>query len=974
MAEKKYELSSAYVSILPSLAGLSDELRKQLSVAMPSMRDSLSSALQKSFSGASTGIGKLTSRLGSAISTGAGKAIRGAGKLLTDTFTTAGRTAGLALTTGVGAIGAQVVAGGFSRALGLNEAEASLKALGYSAGELDEIMQTASDSIDGTAYTLDAAVGASTAFLSAGITDQEELLSVLENTSKLADISGRSFEEMGQIMSKNAASGIVQWGDMVQIMDAGVPIQAELAKAMGITGQEVRDMASAGEISFADFNKAVQQIEFDSALYAAENATLAFSNVRAQLSRVGENLWTPLIDGAGPVFVQIRGWLADLQNNTAFTDLMERWANSVEKMYSRIQPSLDKVTDIFSSAESVSGFFDDFEDKTKSFRKNIEGMEGPVIGLGIALGSSLLSQLPIVGSMFGTIGIGVGILGGAFGQIIADSDMLQASLGGLIDSIGSLFTGADFSTEGMLGEIGDTLAGIVDQVSSFIESSGDSIDFGGILGSVLGGINAFLGVIADRGPEISDSITGLFGSIGDAFGKAEGMGIGDGLANTLVSLFTGVLGVVEGAIPVISNVLSLLTGIVTSDFVVGAFDVLVNLAEWVLSNEALLTTAAIALGTMFVAKKVAGPISAMMTWFQGFGKGGAAKAVGGKGIIASMTTGIQGLGALGLAALKASPGIMAGIAAIGLWIGEVALISWIMEETGGFNALLSLTGFIGDLFTQMTGTLVENGIILAAGIGIVSGHLATAIDNIWPVVEPILTFVLGGLLAALDTYASNFNTLAETVLTGITDIISAFGDSATAVSDGIGSLVDKFSQDGVQAGVGAGAMATGLFALSGALAALAAGNIISTVTGGFSGLWDSFKELMSGDDKSNQLMVLAETFQRVDSIIGKMPETWAAVSTNAFTAGRRIIGGLESGMQTQLSVTQSSILREIRSMMNRIQNEINSTQLYIQAPRMRGGSIPGYGGGGGTTVNNNTNINANTQNSRVLDQILNAAR
>lgn len=969
----KFELATAYVAILPSLEGISEGIEEQMRKAIPSARDTLASGLRGALPSATSGLSSVAGSIGGIVGRGLTTAVTSAGRLMADTFATAGRVAGTAITAGIGAVGAQVVGGGLQRSLNINQAESSLKALGYSGEEMAEIMETANKAVEGTGHYLDHAVTAANQFLAAGITNQDELLSTLQATGKLADMAGVSFGEMGSIMGKNAASGVVQWEDLVQIMDRGVNISSTLADVMGVTTNEVRSMAAAGEISFKDFNAAIQEIEFDSVLYAAENVTVAFNNVRGYLSLIGETMWDPIMDGAGPVFLQMQEWLIDLQANKGFEDAMQKWGDSVENFYAKIQPALDKISDWFGSSDNLSGFFDEFESKAENFKSNIKGMEGPVVGLAVAIGSAMLSQIPIIGNMFGGITVGVGLMGGALWQVYNDSEALQESVGRLGERLVDVFDSSEVDVEGGLGSIGDNLAGIVDNISLFIGGIETNFDLGGLIGSIIDNINSFLEVIYERGGEISTAIGGMFENISGAF-EGDSASLGEGLANTLVTLFTAVVDILGVAVPAIVSAVDMVTEVAASDFMQGVFGILANIATWVVGNEAILLSMAGILGTMFVVGKVAGPIMAVVKFFKGFGGAAAAPiAAGAKGLGTAIGAGIQALSAVGMSILTAVPGILAGIAGISAIIIAVGAISWVFSNFGVYDELLNLATFLGELLQNIAHSIASTGVIIVAAIATMSGDIATVIENIWTAVEPILEFAFGSILTAFETYADKLIEAASVILDGVVGIIEASGNAVEQVTNGVSGLIETLDENGMGAAINAGALAGGLFSLAGALTAMAAGNMINSISNGLGNLWEGFTGFVSGNDGGNELLELAEVFSEVSSIIEAMPEDWIKAGDNAYTAGVRIITGLDRGMSSQLRSVEVDILSQIRKMMNNIQAEINSHQLYIRMPDTRFGGGRGYG-----TVNNNTNnnttINANTSNSRVLDQILKSSR
>lgn len=974
-----YELASAYVSILPSLEGLSKSLKTQLDAAMPSMKKSLSNGLSGAAAGATRGLGRIFSK-GGQVFAGAGRAltsslnsgIQASGRALNEVFSASVKTVGGSLAASVAAVSGQVIAGGLTRSLGLNEAEAKLQALGFNAQKMQEVMTASANAIDGTAYAMNESVGAATQFIAAGITNSSELEAVLRNTGKLADISGRSFADMGAIMSKNASAGIVQWEDMIQLINAGVPIQSYLAKQMGKTTAEIKKMASAGEITFKDFDKAISGIDFDSALYASKNVTLAFKNVRAQLSKIGAGLWEPIIDGLGPILVKVRESLVSLQKMPFFNDFMNRIQTSLASGMGNISKIIDNFVGIFEKGDKSSAFIVKMAENFKKFRSAITGIEGPLLGVGAAIGSGFLSQLPIVGRMFGRVSVGAGLMGGTLIQAYNSSEDLQNALGGLKDTLKNVLSGfKGFNNSDWSKTLGDSIAGVVESLTGAFSkidlSKIGNLDLSGIFSSIFGNIADFINTIVENGDRISGAIKDIIGTVSETVKNISGdqdVSVGDWLGEVVVKGIEIAADAIEFVAPILEGAVKALTKVVNSDITKGILGWLADAAEWISSKEDLLIGLGATLATLFVAGKLSGPLTAMVGFFKGF------KGTGAAGAGAGLTATITSLGAAGSAMLTATPGILAGIlglTAIGLAI-TAALGAF--ELVGGFEVLkivldrvyfllTDFSVFLKDMFYQLIDTI-------AYGITQISGALGISGEDIVPFLTELA-----------DNFTQILGMISETVQT----VVKEIGDVVTEIIDFLKDLIPNtvkllttLSEDGLTAGAGALAAAAGITALAGSLALLGGGSLLAELGSGLGSLWTGFTSWVTGDDTSaaGKLGEMADAINKFDGNIEKLPETWVFIGEKAYASGSLIIQDFGRGMLDGLVTVQQQIIDGITAMMQTIQAQVNSSPLVIDA-RV---SSAGYAAsaGGSNTYNSTTNFDVNVNNSSVLKSLARSAR
>lgn len=186
----------------------------------------------------------------------------------------------------------QIIKGGEQRSQNFAQAEFQLKGLGVTGEKLTQVMDAANWAVQGTAYGLDEAAIAASSFVASQV-PLEQLPSSLRGISGVAAMTGRSFSDISQIFTTVAGNGRLMASELNRIGQSGVNAAAALAKSLGVTEEEVRDMTSKGKISFETFAKAMDDAFGEHATKANDIYSGSLSNMRAALSRLGE----PLADG-----------------------------------------------------------------------------------------------------------------------------------------------------------------------------------------------------------------------------------------------------------------------------------------------------------------------------------------------------------------------------------------------------------------------------------------------------------------------------------------------------------------------------------------------------------------------------------------------------------------------------------------------------------------------------------------------------
>lgn len=214
--------------------------------------------------------------------------------------------AGGALKMGALGVGAAMAGGagmvakkGFSRLANIEDAQAMMTGLGYDKKTSGQAMDNALASVKGTAFGLDEAAITASGAMAAGIKPGKELEGMLKTVANAAAAAGVGMNDMGAIFNKVATSGKASNEALKQVADRGIPIYQKLADQLGVSAEDVFDMASKGKIGFDDFNKAMKAATGNVAKEKGNTVRGKMQNVGAAAGRLGANFLAGIFPSLG---------------------------------------------------------------------------------------------------------------------------------------------------------------------------------------------------------------------------------------------------------------------------------------------------------------------------------------------------------------------------------------------------------------------------------------------------------------------------------------------------------------------------------------------------------------------------------------------------------------------------------------------------------------------------------------------------
>lgn len=402
----------ATLQIVPSLRGVSAAIEKQLQGVDNQGR----AAGKRLGDGIADGVrGTNQNVLGNAVSDQRAR----------DIGTKVGKIFGTAI---VGAAGAGIagigytLTKGFERLQSIDQARFKLKALGNDADTVQKIMDSALESVKGTAFSMDQAANAAASAVAAGIKPGQELTKYLSETADAAAVAGSSFEDMGSIFNKVQTNNKAYTDDLQQLADRGLPIFQWLQKEYGVTAEALSKMVQDGEVDAAHFQKAVADNIGGAAQDMGQSFEGSIQNLQASVARAGANLLTAIFGGdssdalAGPTeavgaltekFDQIGEWVK--AHAPEIRDFFTTIANDVKVVGGQLQTVLGFLAEHPHAIEAVVLAF--------AAWKTIEGVSSLTNAIGGVGGA--LDRLP------GKASSSAGLINKALAAVVIPAALLE---------------------------------------------------------------------------------------------------------------------------------------------------------------------------------------------------------------------------------------------------------------------------------------------------------------------------------------------------------------------------------------------------------------------------------------------------------------------------------------------------------------------------------------------------------------------
>lgn len=242
-----------------------------------------------------------------------------------------------------------IKSGGMSRALNIEAAKFQLTGLKIS---WTKALEDINYGVQDTAYGLDAAAKAASQLSASGVALGDDMKAALRGISGVAAMTNTSYENIAYVYQAVAGMGRATAQTLNRLSLRGVNAYATIAKSLGKTQEEVREMVSKGQIDFKTFAKAMDDAFGEHAKDANKTFTGALSNMKAALSRIGAEFATPLIDAAKDILNALRIYINNIKK--ALGPVFKSSAQLIDTAREKIVKFIESLTIDDNAFEGVS--------------------------------------------------------------------------------------------------------------------------------------------------------------------------------------------------------------------------------------------------------------------------------------------------------------------------------------------------------------------------------------------------------------------------------------------------------------------------------------------------------------------------------------------------------------------------------------------------------------------------------------------
>lgn len=455
------------------------------------------------------------------------------------------------------------MAGGWSRALKIDNAKFSLKGLGV---EWEDIAADINYGVADTAYGLDAAASAAANLVASNVQLGDDMKMSLRGISGLAAMTNSEYEEIAHIITTIAGNGRVMTEQLRQFSNRGLNAAAALAEQLGKTEEEIYQMVTKGDIDFMTFMKAMDDKFGEHAKKANDTYNGAIANLKAALSKIGALFAEP-----------IQHFLRDMANTfRPFINLLKDALQMPKELFDLAGNSLGEMSVVSSFIYNIEHLRDAIMNTMQAFLANEEA---------VANFKRLFVQL---NSVFDLVFHAVMELGSSFVYLFDKvfTQFLRIDFSPVFDLLVHFVYETIDLLAIELGCIGDILGLVMDAIADVIGALSPAIKvIGGIIETVLGGalmtafhiirwityaikliaegINGFTNSLAaisvKPGSVIGTLVSGLKG-IKEALGFANDMSLLDTIGKAITDFMQAVGSVAVPAFGGIVNILDALIG------------------------------------------------------------------------------------------------------------------------------------------------------------------------------------------------------------------------------------------------------------------------------------------------------------------------------------------------------------------------------------------------------------------------------
>lgn len=252
-----------------------------------------------------------------------------------------------------------MISGGVRRAMNIENAHFQLQNLLKDEAKVQEVMDDAMTSVDGTAYAFDEAAKAAAMFSASGIQAGDDMLGALKGITGVAAMTNSQFQDIAMIFTTVAGNGRLMGDQLLQLSSRGLNVASTLANYFqevgGIaemTEADIREMVTAGELDFKTFAEAMNWAFGESAERANEIFTGSLANMKSALARIGAGFISPLIEQNSEL-VKLFNALRIQINNVKSALVFDEQKSAISGLAKTTGMAKEELTDMFKAVKET---------------------------------------------------------------------------------------------------------------------------------------------------------------------------------------------------------------------------------------------------------------------------------------------------------------------------------------------------------------------------------------------------------------------------------------------------------------------------------------------------------------------------------------------------------------------------------------------------------------------------------------------
>jgi tape measure domain-containing protein len=166
---------------------------------------------------------------------------------------------------------------------------------------------------DVTPFDTNSVIEAGRVLAGAGV-EAEGVTDVVKMLGDISAGTGKDLGEMAQLYAKSMNKGKVQTKELLQLVNAGVPIIDKLAKSMNRPKEAIFKMAETGRIKFKDLQQVFKDMTSDGGIYAGlmekQSRTLLgrWSTLQGKLQNMGADIGAKLLPSMESITATFIDW------------------------------------------------------------------------------------------------------------------------------------------------------------------------------------------------------------------------------------------------------------------------------------------------------------------------------------------------------------------------------------------------------------------------------------------------------------------------------------------------------------------------------------------------------------------------------------------------------------------------------------------------------------------------------------------